>query len=161
PVDDARRVRLDRVDDERRVLVRAAQRNRLSAGQLIPHVRELRQVRLAAADVLVDGNAVALDLLVVPHEPRHVLRRVLARFGREEAEPLVERDADAPLQLGVGGDALVERRVEALAFMLEAQDERLVVHAGGDEDYLLRRYSDDPRELLDGELDGVAEADDA
>ena len=57
---------------------------------------------------------------------------VLARLGREEAEAAVHRDADPPLQVRVARDARVEARVEALAVVLEAEDERLVVEAGGE-----------------------------
>ena len=76
------------------------------------HPLELLEVLLAAADVLADRDAVALELVVVAHEPGHVLGGVLARLGREVAEPPVERDAHAALELGVGGDPLVEPRVE-------------------------------------------------
>ena len=66
-------------------------------------------------DVLVDRDPVALELVVVAHEPRHVLGRVLARLGLEVAEAAVERNADAALQLGIGGDPLVETRIERLS----------------------------------------------
>ena len=65
-------------------------------------------------------------------EPRDVLGQVLARLGREVAEAAVDGDAHAPLQLGVGRDALVEPRIQVLAVALEAEDERLMVNAGGE-----------------------------
>ena len=67
----------------------------------VPHTRELVEVLFAAADVLADRDAEALELLVVAHEPWHVLGQVLARLGREEAEAAVQRHPHAPLQLRV------------------------------------------------------------
>src|SRR5216117_3283747 len=103
----------------------ALERHRIAACEGIPHLLERGEVVLASPQVLADGNAVALELLVVAHQPRHVLGGVLARLGLEVAEAPVERDAHAALELRVAGDALVETRIERLAAVLEAQQERL------------------------------------
>ena len=62
------------------------------------------EVLLAAAHVLVDRDAEALERRVVAHQPRQVLGRVLARLGREVAEAPVQLDAHVALQLRVGRD---------------------------------------------------------
>ena len=119
----------------------------LSSGEQGLDPLELDEVRLAPPDVLVDRDPVALQLVVVPHEPGDVLGSVLARFGREEAEAPVEGDTDAPLEVRVAGDALVEAGIEIGPVMLETQDERLVVEAGGEEGDLLDRHTDELGEV--------------
>ena len=103
-VDHAGLAGLHRMDDRRRVLVRARDRHPLAAGELGLDPLELAQVLLAPPDVFAHRDPEALELVVVAHEPRHVLGRVLARLGREEAEATVEGDADASLQLRIAGD---------------------------------------------------------
>ena len=61
---------------------------------------ELAQVLLGPGQVVADEDAELLDLVVVAHEPRHVLGGVLAGLGREVAEPAVDLHPDPPLQLG-------------------------------------------------------------
>src|ERR671918_398861 len=60
--------------------------------RLIP----LEQVLVAPADVLVDLRPKALDLVLMPQEPRDVLAGVLTRFGREEPEASEDLYPDAP-----------------------------------------------------------------
>src|SRR5579862_102205 len=101
-------------------------------GKACPDSLVFVEVVERALDVLVDGYPVALELIVVSHEPRDVLGTVLARFGREEAELAVELDSDPPAEtLGISLDRGVQQRIEALASALEAQDECLVVQPGG------------------------------
>ena len=69
---------------------------------------------------------------------------MLARLGREVAEPAVHVDAHAPQQVGVALDRLVELGVEALAAVLEAIEERLVVDAGAEVGDLLDRHAAEP-----------------
>ena len=152
--------RLHRVDDRRRVLVRPRERHGLAALEHPLDALVLEKVLLAAADVLPDRDAVPLDLVVVRHEPRHVLGGMLTRLGREVAEPPVELHAHAPLELRIRLDAGVEKRVEVLAVALEAEDERLVVEARRKERDLVDGHTDEGREILRRELDGVAETDD-
>ena len=61
------------------------------------------------------------------------------------AEAAVEGHAHAALKVGVGGDARVEQRVEVLAVVLEAKEERLVVDAGGEERDLVVGHVDQLR----------------
>ena len=103
---------------------------------------------------------VALDLVVVAHEPRHVLRSVLARLGREVPEPAVELHAHAPPELRIRGDARVEARVEILPVALETEDEGLVVEPGSEERDLLGGHADQLGHVLGRELHRVAEPDD-
>src|ERR671911_2361609 len=58
----------------------------------------LEQVLVATADVLVDLRPKALDLVLVPQEPRDVLAGVLARFGREVPEASEDLHPDAPTE---------------------------------------------------------------
>ena len=69
-------------------------------------------------EVVVDRDAQPLDLALVVQVPRHVLARVLAGLGRVEAEPAVHVHAHAPAQVGIGGDPLVQQRVEDLPVVL-------------------------------------------
>ena len=72
---------------------------------------------------------------------------MLARLGREVAEPPVELDAHAALELGIRLDAGVEQRIEVLAVALEAEDERLVVEARREKRDLVDRDADErPRD---------------
>ena len=91
------------------------------------------------------------------HEPRHVLGGVLARLGREVPEAPVQLDAHAAGEpLGVARDRFVQQRIKALAVAFEAQDERLVVDAGGEVLDLRLGDPDDLGELLVGVLHRVA-----
>ena len=103
------------------------------AVQLPAQLVELAQVLLGAGQVVADEDPEPLHLRVVPHEPGHVLGRVLARLGREVAEPAEDLDPDPALQLRVGVDHLGQLRVERAAAVLEAQHERLVIESGGHE----------------------------
>ena len=103
-----------------------------------------RRGLLAARDVLGHPEPVALDRLVVAHQPRQILGRVLARLGRKAAQPPVHLHPHPSQQLGVAVDRLVEPRVEVLAVALEAQNEGLVVDAGAEERH---RFEQDVDEL--------------
>ena len=59
----------------------------------------------------------------------------------------MERDPNPSLQLGVGLDPRVERRVEALAIPLETEKEGLVVDAADEERHLVLGDVDEPAEL--------------
>ncbi len=120
----------------------------------------LLQALLAAADEVGDRDAEALDLGVVPHVPGRVLRGVLARLGREVAEAAVHVDAHAPQQVGVALDRLVEPGVEALAAVLEAIQERLVVDAGAEVGDLLDRHAAQAGDHLHRALHRMAQSDD-
>ena len=120
----------------------------------------LLEALLAAAHEVADRDAQPLDLGVVPHVPGRVLRRVLARLRREVAEPPVHVDAHAAQQVGVALDRLVELRVEALAAVLEAVEERLVVDAGAEVRDLLDRHAAEAGDHLHRALHGVAQPDD-
>src|SRR5665811_710824 len=157
----ARKPRHHGVDDERRVLPAALDLEGLAGGQHALLLGVHLEVLLAAPDVLAHGDAQALYLGLVAHEPGHVLGEVLARLGREVAEALVDLHADVAAEpFGVGRDRRVERRVEAPAVVLHAQHPAHVVHAGAVEGDLLRRHADVLGHLTAGVLDGVAEADD-
>jgi len=71
-------------------LVLRGQVQRVTGVQGAPQRLELAQVLLGPLQVVADEDAELLDLVVVAHEPRHVLGRVLARFGGEVAEPAVD-----------------------------------------------------------------------
>ena len=107
---------LQRVDHLRRVLggvrlgLEAARAASCSRTRVV-----LGEVLGADADVVADRDPQPLDLARVVEVPRHVLAGVLAGLGRVEAEPAVHVDAHPAAQLGVGGDPLVEQRVQALA----------------------------------------------
>ena len=159
-VDDARLTGDHRVHDRRGVLVRPLDRHRAATRERRFHPLERLEVLLAAADVLADRDAVAVELAIVPHEPGHVLGGVLARLGREVAETLVEGDPDASPELGVGGDPLVEPRIQVLALALEAEEECLVVDPRREKGDLVLGHVDQPAQLLDRELDRVTEPDD-
>src|SRR5262249_52647687 len=66
------------VDVPGRELALPVDRDRRALGQARARLLVLLEVLDRAADVLVDGDSVALDLVVVVHEPGHVLRAVLA-----------------------------------------------------------------------------------
>ena len=85
---------------------------------------------------------------------------MLARLGREVAETLVDGDPDASPELGVGGDPLVEPRIQILTFALETEKECLVVDACREKRDLVLGHVDQPAQLLDRELDRVTEPDD-
>ena len=133
---------------------------RLPGGQAPTDVLVLREVLPRAPQVLADRDPVALELVVVSHEPGHILCAVLAGLCGEVAEPPVQLDPHPPTQaLGVAFDRLVEAAVEVLAVMLEAQHERLMVEAGGEKVDLLHRHSDDLGQLLVGVLDRMTQPD--
>ena len=97
---------------------------------------------------------------VVPHVPGRVLGGVLARLRREVAEPAVHVDAHPAQQVGVAGDRLVEPRIEALAIVLEAVQERLVVDPRAEVGDLLDGHAAEAGDHLHGALHRVAEPDD-
>jgi hypothetical protein len=78
--------------------------------------------------VLVHGDPEAADLILMGQEPGHEVRAVLARLGREVAEPLEHLHPDPPPEpVGVAGHDLPQPRVEVLPAVLQPQDPRLVV----------------------------------
>ncbi len=99
-----------------------------------------------------------LDLVVVPHEPGHVLGRVLAGLGGEVAEPPEQLDPDAALQVGRGVDDLGQPGIQRLAVLLEPQHECLMVEAGGGEVDRRRIGADQPGQEGVGVADRVAQA---
>src|SRR6185437_5155167 len=83
----------ERVDVAWRQLTLPLDRYRDALGQARARLLIVLEVLDRAADVLVDRDPVAVDLVVVAHEPGHVLGTVLARLGGEEPQPAIELDA--------------------------------------------------------------------
>ena len=104
------------------------QRRRVSANSR-SHPAVFGEVGLADGDVLADVDPQPVDLVGIVQIPRHVLAAVLAGLGRVVAQPPVHVDPHPPAQFRIGGDALVQQRVEVLAAALPAQHPRLVVDA--------------------------------
>ena len=142
-VDHARLARLDRVDDQRGVL----QLRSISSGVPASSSRFTRSYSSRPSSPrpheLADRDAEPLDLGVVAHVPGQVLGAVLARLGREVAEP---RYMSTRTRRSSSGRASIARRAAGRGSrrVLEAQEERLVVDAGAEERDLLDRHADEP-----------------
>ena len=149
-----------RVDDLRRVLGCALlERQRLPGASASFACSNSATFSSADPDVLQRLDAEALDLLVGAQEPGQVLRRVLAGLGRVVADAAEHLDAHPPLELGVGGDPLAQRRVEALAVAAPLAQPRLMVDARG---AVARALASERRELaqvVHRPVDAVAQAD--
>ena len=113
----------------------------------------------ADPDVLQRLDAEPLDLLVGAQEPREVLRGVLARLGRVVPDAAEDLDAHPALELGVGGDACAQARVEVLAVERPLAQPRLVVHAGRAVPGLLDVEAEQRAQVVRGPVHRVAQAD--
>ncbi len=99
-----------------------------------------------------------LDLLVRAQEPGEVLRGVLARLRRVVPDPAEHLDADPALELGVGGDARAQGRVQVAALVRPLQQPRLGGFPRGAEAGPLDRDADELGEVVRGPVHAVAQA---
>src|SRR5262249_9754073 len=99
----------ERVDVAWRQLTLPQNRDRCALGQAHPRLLVFLEVLDRAADVLVDWDAIPLDLVIAVHEPGHVLGAVLARLGREEPQPAIQLNAHPAREaVGIALDRVVE-----------------------------------------------------
>ena len=115
------------------------------------------EVGFADGDVLADVDPQSFDLVGMMQVPGDVLAAVFARLGGVVAQPPVHVDPYAPAQFRIGGDALVQQRVEVLAAAFPPQHPGLVVHAGRPVGHLVVRHVDELTQADHRPVDGMAQ----
>src|SRR5215208_2104313 len=150
----------ERVHDERAVLDAASQREVLSGEQFATGLGVLDEVLLATPYVLVYGDVVEFDKVIVFEEVRYVLGVVLARLGNEVPE--AAHQFKTHLVFGVHVrifQCREQQRVGVLAFHLQANHPGDVVYAGALIDKVLVLDADVRGYLARGVRNAVAEPD--